>query len=135
MKCEQITPYLPGYVGGDIRADTTRVVAEHLASCAACRAETGRQRRVAAGLRSLSEAYVEPPPFLLDAVLESAHGRMTRRFLPVLPLPIDEVVRLVSEHRDVIASAVGTALVGMGAVYALWRAARGSRASQQPATP
>lgn len=131
MRCAEIRPYLPGYAGGDLRPDTTRIVDEHVASCHGCRDEVARNERVRAGLATLAAREVEPPAYFLDAVLESTPAR--RRLVPILPVPPGDLVRLVQEHRDTIASAAGAMLVAAGAAYALWRAVRGSRRAE-PAT-
>jgi anti-sigma factor RsiW len=134
MRCEQITPYLPGFAGGDLRPDTAAIVADHVASCARCATEVARQGRVLTGLATLSGREVEAPPYLIDAVIESVGGRAGHRFFPILPVPPADLARALSEHRDTIASAAGTVLVAAGAAYALWRAVRGARRTrEQPA--
>lgn len=131
MNCEQVTSYLPGHAGGDVRPEAAQAVEAHVATCAGCRAEAERFRSVQAGLASLRERDVEPPPYLLEAVLEGARAERKRRLLPLVP-PL-ELVRLVQENRDVIVSAAGAALVVAGAAYALWRAARALRPQAQAA--
>lgn len=133
MNCEHIAPYLPGYAGDDLRPDTTRIVGEHVGTCANCSAEMGRQRRVRVGLAALRARDLDPPPYMLDAILEASRPGPILRILPIVPLPLADAGRLIAEHRDAIASAAGTALVTAGAVYALWRAVRTARAPQ-PAT-
>jgi hypothetical protein len=134
MRCEQIRPYLPGFVGGDLRQDTAAVVAGHISSCTGCSTEVASLERVRAGLALVGAREVEPPAGLLESILETtAHQGQRRVLAPMLPIPIDEVARLVSDHRDTIASAAGVAVVAAGAAYALWRAVRGTR-SAQPAT-
>jgi anti-sigma factor RsiW len=134
MRCDQIRPYLPGYVGGDLRPDTADVVAAHVATCAGCRAETATLERVRGGLALVTAREVEPPAGLLEDILMQTAGHAQRRlFAPVLPVAVDDVVRLVSDHRETIASAAGVAVVAAGAAFALWRAVRGSRKAQ-PAT-
>lgn len=133
MKCEQIAPYLPGYAGGDLRLDTHRIVADHLAACSSCRAESARHERVVTGLASLATKEIEPPAYLIDAVLEGTRHHRLRRVMPILPVPSPDALRALADHRDLIASAAGTALVAAGAAYALWRAVRGARRAQ-PAT-
>ena len=137
MRCEQIHPYLPGFAGGDLRPETARVVAAHVEGCAHCTAEVGRHDRVRAGLALLAERELEPPPLLLESVLETAHERRLKRVMPILPLPAadlarvpSEIARVVSENRDAIVQGAGTALVAAGAAYALWRAVKGSRRAQ-----
>jgi len=134
MRCDQIRPYLPGFVGGDLRSDTATVVAAHIATCASCSAESASLERVRTGLAVVAAREVEPPAWLLDAILERTAEHTQRRVLaPVLPFAVDDVARLLSDHRDTIASAAGVAVVAAGAAYALWRAVRGSR-NAQPAT-
>jgi anti-sigma factor RsiW len=131
MRCEQIRPYLPGFAGGDLRPDTAEVVSEHLAGCKMCATEAAALARVQAGLMLVAQREIEPPPGLLEGILERTADRGHRRVLaPVLPIPIDEVARLVSDHRDTIASAAGVVVVAAGAAYALWRAVRGPRTAQ-----
>lgn len=134
MRCEQILPYLPGYAGGDLRAETMRIVEDHVAACRSCAAEADVQRRVVGSLATLAEREVRAPAFMMDAILETVKERHTRRVLPLMPLPVGDIARVVSDHREAIASAAGTVLVAAGAAYALWRALRTSRATQQPAT-
>jgi hypothetical protein len=134
MRCDQITPYLPGYAGGDLRPDTARIVAKHVEGCQTCTADLGRLERVQTALATIAEREIEAPAYLVDAILEQTAEHPRRRVLaPMLPLPLEEVARVVSDHREAIASAAGTALVAAGAAYALWRVVRGSRATQ-PAT-
>jgi hypothetical protein len=135
MRCDQIRPYLPGFAGGDLRPDTAEVVAGHVATCKGCSAEAASLERVRGGLALVAAREVEPPAGLLENILEATADHPHRRLLapPVIPFAVDDVLRLVSDHRDTIASAAGVAVVAAGAAYALWRAVRGSR-SAQPAT-
>jgi len=134
MRCDQIRPYLPGFVGGDLRPDTAEVVAGHVATCNGCTAEIASLERVRSGLAMVAAREVEPPAGLLDGILEQSAEHGPRRVLaPVIPFAVDDIARLVSDHKDTIASAAGVAVVAAGAAYALWRAVRGSR-SAQPAT-
>ena len=134
MRCHQIRPYLPGFVGGDLRPDTADIVAGHVATCTSCTAEIASLERVHAGLALVAAREVEPPAGLLESILERTAEQPSRRILaPVLPFAVDDIARLVSDHKDTIASAAGVAVVAAGAAYALWRAVRGSR-SAEPAT-
>jgi hypothetical protein len=58
--CERYTPYLSGYAGNDLRADTARIVSSHLDTCHPCRDEVARQRSVVGGLRALSLVHSAP---------------------------------------------------------------------------
>ena len=131
MNCAEILPYIPGHAGGDLRADSARSVEVHLATCDRCRAESERAHRVLRGLAALTERDVDPPPVLLESILErTAHLRTSRRLLPALPIAAGDVPRLVLEHKETIASVGAAAIVAAGAAYALWRAVRGSRAAE-----
>jgi anti-sigma factor RsiW len=131
MRCDQIRPYLPGFVGGDLRPDTADIVAAHVATCRTCTAEAASLERVRAGLALVGAREIEPPAGLLDDILERTAEQAQRRVLaPAIPFAVDDVVRLVSDHRETIASAAGVAVVAAGAAYALWRAVRGSRTAQ-----
>src|SRR5207237_8290261 len=50
MRCDQIRPYLPGFVGGDLRPDTGEVVAAHAAMCVTGHAESAALERARARL-------------------------------------------------------------------------------------
>jgi anti-sigma factor RsiW len=126
MNCEQIAPYLPGIAGDELGDETRRWVEGHIATCDSCRADAARIRSVSAGLVALSEREVEPPPFLEQAILERVGAERHRRYLPMSPVIPAELLRVVSDNRDAIASAAGVALAA-GAVYALWRRARSPR--------
>lgn len=133
MNCETVRPYLPAHAGGEITPETARTVEEHLSSCAACRSEAESLARVRTALASLREREVEPPPYVIDAVLEDVRSRRARRLLPVPLLPPQEILRVVQENRDAILSAAGAALVVAGAAWALWRATRALRPQPAPA--
>lgn len=129
MKCAQVSPYLPGFSGGDLGTATTEVVSRHVAGCVDCRSAVARLDRVRTGLATLALAEVEPPISLVDDIMEQvrAADAMT------LGARATKVARLAAEHKVTIASAAGTAVVAAGAGYALWRAIRGRR-STAPAT-
>jgi len=128
MNCDQVAPYLPGVAGGELGHETLRWVDAHLESCASCRAEAGRYRSVSAGLVALREREPSPPAFLVDAILEGVRNETERRYLPVPAMIPAELLRLVQDNREAIASAAGLALAA-GAAYALWRRVRSTRTS------
>lgn len=132
MNCEQVAPYLPGLAGDELGADTVRWIDAHLAGCRSCRAEVERYRVLASGLSSLSTRAVEVPAFLPDAILQHVHAERRRRFLPVPAVVPAELVRVVQDNRDAIASA-GAVLAAAGAAYALWRTLRRARPGLRPA--
>jgi len=128
MNCEQIAPYLPGVAGGELGEESLRWVDAHLQTCESCRVEAARYRSVSSGLVALRERGVEPPAFLLDAIVERVESEHQRRYLPMAPMIPAELVRVVQDNREAIASAAGVAIAA-GALYALWRRARSSRPS------
>ena len=132
--CDQITQYLPGFAGGELRPETMRAVGEHVSSCESCTAEVEVQRRVVMALATVGSREVEPPAFLLESILESVGEHPARRMVPMLPLPVADMAHALGEHRELIASAAGTAIVAAGAAYALWRALRSPRTGGEPAT-
>jgi anti-sigma factor RsiW len=129
MNCEQVVPYLPGIAGGELGAETTRWVEAHVAGCESCRAESARFRALASGLATLNAREIEPPAFLAQAIAERVRSDRRRRFLPVPPVVSPEIARVLADNRDAIVSA-GAALVAAGAAFAIWRAARGQRATR-----
>lgn len=134
MRCEEIALYLPGYRGRDLHEATARVVDEHLAGCEDCTAAAVRFERMHVGLTSLADRSAEPPTHLLDSILETVHESEARKFVPIPPIPaLADLARIALENRDAVVSAAGTALVAVGAAYAMWRALRGGRRTE-PAT-
>src|SRR5258708_1452515 len=103
MKCDQIIPYLPGFAGGGLPPDTARIVADHLAGCRACTTEVDTHRRVVGSLATLAVRDVEPPPFMLDAILEGIGEHKMRYILPFVPLPMTDVARVLADNREAIA--------------------------------
>lgn len=123
MNCEQIAAYLPGYAGGDLRQDTDVAVARHLEGCASCSREVALQDRVLEGLVALRAREIEPPPYLAEEIIAAAP--LQRRLIPPIgTLELGAIGRVVTDHREAIASAAGTALVAAGAAYAIYRAAK-----------
>jgi anti-sigma factor RsiW len=127
MNCEQVSPYLPGLAGDELGAETVHWIDSHLATCASCRRDAARYRSVSSGLTAIADREIEPPAFLVDAILERVESDRRRRLVPIPPTLIPaELVRLAQENRDAITSAAGVALAA-GAAYALWRTVRSSR--------
>ncbi|NMB89424.1 MAG: hypothetical protein GYA17_13780 [Chloroflexi bacterium] len=65
MNCQRIRDLLPVYVDGEASSVETRLVQDHLASCAACRSELDRLAGVQLALRQTLQAMAEeagPPP-------------------------------------------------------------------------
>lgn len=86
--------------------------------------------RVRAALAVLHDREIDPPPYLLESILEKTRPR--RLFL-IPPVPPQDILRALEEHRDAIVSAAGAAMLAAGAFYALWRVARGVRSRLAPA--
>jgi anti-sigma factor RsiW len=126
MSCDQVAPYLPGVAGGELGDETLRWVDAHLATCSSCRADAARFRSVSAGLVALREHHPVPPAFMVDAIVEGVRNESRRRYLPMSPVIPAELVRVVSDNRDAIATTATVALAA-GAAYALWRRARQTR--------
>ena len=130
MNCDRIEQYLPGYAGGDLGAESSRAVAEHLEGCARCSEVDSRHQRLHAGLAHLQAQGLEPPPFLVDAIVDAIKDRSRRRLL-IPPVPAAEyVARTAFENRDAIAGVAGAALLAAGVAWALSRLARGIRAPE-----
>jgi hypothetical protein len=66
MRCEEVTPLLPGLVDGDTM---TADVDQHVQSCLRCQAELARYRRLLRTLAMLRTRYAEPMPGLLGDTL------------------------------------------------------------------
>ncbi len=124
MNCEQVRPYLPGVARGELGHETSRWVEAHVQACDSCRADTEHYRVLAADLAAIASRPIDPPPFLVETILERVRPR--RRYLPVPPLVPAELARIAQENREVLTSA-GAVVLAAGAAYALWRAARSFR--------
>jgi anti-sigma factor RsiW len=107
--CERYAPYLPGFAGGDLRADTTRIVSSHLDTCHPCRDEVARQRTVVGGLRALSLVY-SAPEGLADEVIAAvgAHSRLGEMGA-ALPYRVADRARHLADAEQIrrVAGAVG----------------------------
>lgn len=123
MRCDSVISILPGFAGDDLLPATAAAVREHVASCASCRASLGSLGRVTEGLASLAERELDPPPFLADSIIERIAEPRRHRLVPVPPVPPGELIRVVAENKDAIASAAGAAIVVAGAAWLVWRIA------------
>ncbi|MBI4729300.1 MAG: hypothetical protein HY775_07320 [Acidobacteria bacterium] len=137
MRCDSVAPYLAGLAGDEIEGRKRAMLLEHVASCEGCRDLAARHERVRAALSRIGAVEVEPPPFLLDSVLEGTRRRDRARMLPVPPALAQDLLRILHENREAIVSAAGAALIAAGTAYAFWKALRGARgrsaAVRQPA--
>jgi hypothetical protein len=75
---------------------------------------------------ALAQREIDPPAMLAEAIIGSEQPR-TRRLLPIPPVPPNELIRVIGENRDAIASAAGAAVVVAGAAWILWRASGARR--------
>jgi hypothetical protein len=66
MRCEDVTPLLPGLVDGEAM---TPDVEHHVETCLRCQAELARYRRLLRTLAVLRTRYAEPTPGLLGDTL------------------------------------------------------------------
>ncbi len=106
MRCDDVTPLLPGLVDGDtISLDVQR----HVDSCLRCQAELARYRRLLRTLATLRTRYIEPTPGLLGetlAAITDAAEHSARR-------------TLLSGRRIAYAGAIGGGALAAGATAAL----------------
>jgi hypothetical protein len=111
--CERYAPYLAGHAGGELRDDTSRMIAAHVKTCTGCREEVERQQRVIGGLKHLGVMTMTPPPDFLHDVLERVHGHGKLGTIgAALPLPLAEGARRVigdDRVRRATTAAVGAA--------------------------
>lgn len=88
--CSAILDLLEAHVDGELDRSTSGALESHVATCAACRLELDRARRIALALRGLPE--LDPPPAIQRAVVHRTGdprriGRAPHRRWPgVLPL-------------------------------------------------
>lgn len=96
MICDRYAPYLSGFAGGELRADTARLVGAHARACASCLAEVALQRRVIGALAQSDPGTVYVPAGLAEDILErvSEHERLGP-VGAVLPMPVVETARRV----------------------------------------
>ncbi len=106
MRCDDVTPLLPGLVDGENMPDDVR---RHVDSCLRCQAELARYRRLLRTLAMLRTRYAEPAPGLLGetlAAITDAAEHGARR-------------TLLSGRRLAYAGAIGGTAVAAGATAAL----------------
>lgn len=126
MNCSQAAPYLPASPD-ELDATTEADLREHVAGCAACRAESRRYDGIRAALSVAASTELDPPPDLVPAIVARTSGHPSRRTIPLLPIPPVELARVIQDNREVIVGAAGAAIVAAGAAWALWRGLRSVR--------
>jgi len=72
MKCDELADLLPFYAAGALDAERHRAVADHVAGCAACRAELALWTDVGAAVLATDEALPAPSPAVLSGALRLA---------------------------------------------------------------
>lgn len=60
--CGRVRRLLDSYLAGELTVETNHEILEHLAGCAACRAESGARERLRAAVRRIHAAAAEPRP-------------------------------------------------------------------------
>jgi hypothetical protein len=117
MRCEQVRSLLPELAEGGLHA--VGPVEVHIAGCARCSREMARYRVLLLQLQSLRDAAVEPPPELLERLLETVPEAARLRLLR----------RMATDDRvQHAAFSLGGAVVGATAIGLLWWRARGRNA-------
>ena len=116
MRCEQARDLLPEYAEGGLRPPGA--LDAHLASCAGCRTDLFRYRRLLASLADLRDVEVQPPFGYLEQVIG----------LVPSPSRSDRVVALIRRRpgRVAVASVSGAAAATAVAIVS-WRLARRAR--------
>ncbi len=122
--CDEVQSQLPAYVDRSLPVLRRRLVGLHLRRCRACQAEFSLQRDVAAGLVQLAGPVEEPPPGLLDSLLEQAASPGVKGRVAV---PARGAVSGARPALSVALLLAGAA-AGTGVGYAGWRGTRAARA-------
>ena len=121
--CATVRGQLPDHVAGTLPRWRSFLVRTHLRRCAGCRAESARQKAVAAGLRELAvddAASAPVPDDLLDTLLEQAAAPGVRGRVAV------PARGAISGERPALTVAllVAGAATGTAVGYAGWRSVR-----------
>jgi len=106
MRCDEVTPLLPGIVDGEAVAFEAE---RHVQTCLRCQAELARYRRLLRSLALLRARYAEPTPGLLGetlAAITDAAEHSARR-------------TLLSGRRLAYAGAIGGSALAAGATAAV----------------
>jgi anti-sigma factor RsiW len=68
--CSEAQGQLPALLAGELTGWSARVVRRHFRRCPECAAALARQEQVSAGLSALKDSAPEPPPELLEGLLQ-----------------------------------------------------------------
>ena len=118
--CREAQAQLPFLVSGELTGWGARVVRSHVKRCAECSAELARQEQLSNALASLRESPPQPPPGLLDDLLQRARGGSLRERAAV---PARGAVSGARPAMSVAFLTVGAA-ASTGVGYAAWKGAR-----------
>ena len=118
--CREAQAQLPFLVSGELTGWGARVVRAHVKRCTECSSELTRQEQLSSALASLRDSPPEPPPGLLDDLLQRARGGSLRERAAV---PARGAVSGARPAMSVAFLTVGAAAsTGLG--YAAWKGAR-----------
>jgi Putative zinc-finger len=118
--CREAQSQLPALLAGDLSGWSERVVRRHVRRCADCAAELGRQEQLTAGLSGLRRRSPEPPPELLDDLLQQVRRPGLRGRAAV---PARGAVSGARPELSVAFLTVG-AVASTGIGWAAWRGGR-----------
>ena len=118
--CREAQSQLPFLVNGELTGWGARVVRSHVKRCAVCSAELARQEQLSTALASLRESPPEPPPGLLEDLLQRARGGSLRERAAV---PARGAFSGARPAMSVAFLTVGAA-ASTGIGYAAWKGAR-----------
>lgn len=118
--CREAQAQLPFLVSGELRGWGARVVRAHVKRCADCSTELARQEQLSTALTSMRETRPEPPPGLLEDLLDRARGGKLRERAAV---PARGAVSGARPAMSVAFLTVGAA-ASTGIGYGLYRGAR-----------
>jgi anti-sigma factor RsiW len=118
--CREAQSQLTALLAGELTGWSERVVRRHVKRCPECAAELDRQERVRTGLSALKERAPEPPPELLEGLLQQANKPGLRGRAAV---PVRGAVSGARPGLSIGFLTVG-ALATTGAGWAAWRGGR-----------
>lgn len=118
--CREVQGELPALIAGEVSGWPERTVRAHLKHCGECSAELARQEELSRALAGVRASDVDPPPALLDGLLQTAaHPGLRER----AAVPARGAISGARPGLSVAFLTVG-ALASTGAGWAAWRGAR-----------